>query len=239
MKYTQKDLENRFLELTGVARVRAMFQTELVGGAPADEAGVRAFIQHHLKLEGEEAEGAVRRILSEETGQPAGKDEELELEEHRTYGLSILRCDECGPWIGNWMVKACLKAAASRLGLFVSKRGSKGDVAEIGRVTGAGASGCKLAVDRIHLVDEEGLAAKTYYRQFKGRVSGPTGSVSIVGDRECAPEGTRFGFEFRWKKGKLADDDIANMFAIAQNIGLGSAKAFERGKFSIQELEIN
>lgn len=239
MIYTAKDLEDRFLELTGIARVRATFQTELVGGAPADEAGARIFVQHHLKLEGDEAEAAIRRILSEEMGQPEGEVGEGELEEHRTYGLSILRRDECGPWIGTWMVKACLKCAATRLGLFMSKRGSKGDVAEGGRVIGIEASACAVHVDRVHLVDEEDLPAKTYFRQFKGRVSSPRGSVSIVGDRECAPVGTRIAFEFRWKKGKLQDDDIANLFAMAQNIGLGSAKAFERGKFTIQELEIN
>lgn len=233
--YTASDLEARYLELSERALAECVFTTELVGGAPADEAGTRAFVTHHLKLSGDEAEKAVRRILSEEIPKNTA-GEEQELEERQTYGISILRRDEAGPWIGDWMVKACLKAAASRLGLFMSKRGSKGDVAEMGRVQAIGLSRSGLP-ERIHLYRDGGPAA-TYFQQFKGRVQAPSGSVSIVGDRECAAAGTCFTFEFAWRKGKLSEDDVVSIFAAAQNIGLGSAKAFERGKFRVDTLRI-
>jgi hypothetical protein len=238
--YTSKDLDQRYEKMTLRVEAHCILKTELVGGVKADPDGVRAFVEHHLKLTGEEAEAAIKRILLEEIGEkPVAGPEGAELSERLTYGVNVIRRDEAGPWLGDWQCKACLKAAASRLGLFVSKRGSKGAVAEMGLVKAIGAS--LMTPDRperIHLVDDAGKGAQTYFKKFMGRVTLPTGSVSIVNDAECAPVGSRFSFEFRCQSGKLTEDDLVNIFAAACNIGLGSAKAFERGKFSIERLEI-
>ncbi|MGE5570497.1 MAG: hypothetical protein ACM3S5_15780 [Rhodospirillales bacterium] len=237
--YDLAALEERYVKMTCRATVQCVLRTELVGGMSADEDGVRAFVNHHLNLTGDDADKAVARILAEEVGERDATPEGGELDEKLTYGISIIRRDEHGPWIGDWMVKACLKAAASRLGLFVSKRGSKGDMAEMGRVAAVGAS---LATpgnpERIHLVNPDGTPATTYFQEFKGRIQSPQGAVSIVSHKECVPPGTRFSFEFRRYDGKLKADDIANIFAAAMNIGIGSAKAFERGKFAVESLEI-
>lgn len=241
-----QDLQQRYRDLTQSAVAHCTLRTELVGGMSADRAGVEAFVAHHLHLAGEEAGKAVERILKEEIGErdvtPAGG----ELQEKLTYGICIIRRDEYGPWLGDWMVKACLKAAASRLGLFVSKRGVKGDMAEMGKAQAVGESLRNAEhPERIYLLGPEGkwggkiTPAVTCFQPFKGRVQTPQGSMSIVSDRECAPPGTRFAFEFRWAKGKLTEDDMANIFASAMNLGLGSAKAFERGKFNIESLEIS
>jgi hypothetical protein len=233
-------LRERYTKMTKRAVAHCTLETELVGGMPADEDGVRAFVTHHLKLKGADAEVAVQRILKDEIGEkdvtpPAG-----EVQEKLTYGITVIRRDLSGPWLGDWMVKACLKAAASRLGLFAAKRGTKGDVAEMGRVHALGISRTTLDhPERIHLYDEGGNPAKTYFKTFKGRVSTPNGSVSIVSDKECVPPGTRFKFEFRCYDGKLTPDDLANIFAAAMNIGLGSAKAFECGKFRVDELVLD
>ena len=247
MTYTQEDLNKRYEGMTGMAQVEAVFVTELVGGQPAEREGVEAFVHHHLKLTGPEAEQAIARILSEEidlskeTGvEPVTDEVEVrELKETLTYGLTVIRRDEHGPWLGDWMVKACLKSAASRLGLFVKVRGAKGDMAQMGRVKAINHSLLTPRYpERIHLVNESGTAAPTVFRTFRGRISGPKGSVSIISDKECALVGARFAFEFRWFDLNLTESQVVDIFSAATNIGLGSCKAFERGKFHIELLDV-
>lgn len=244
--YTQADLDGYYEDMTNRLVAECEFTTELVGGMAADKAGIEAFCRHHLKIEDEAAlSAAVTRIMDEEIGERAkAASEEAELEEKLTYGVCIIRRDLFGPWLGNWMVKACLKAAASRLGLFVAKKGSKGDVIEMGRVHAHGISlhpEVSQPQVHVHLIDPIGdgvSGATTYFHDFRGRVSTPAGSMSIVSDRECVDAGTRFGFEFRWYAGKIGKEDMARIVAAMECIGLGSAKAFERGKFVVRHMTI-
>jgi len=239
MIYEANELKKRYEKMTAFAVADCILRTELVGGIGADEQAVRNFVEFQLNLKGEEADKAVHRILTQEIGERNVTPPEGEIQEKLTYGLMVIRRDEFGPWLGDWMIKANLKAAASRLGLFANKRGTKGDMAEMGRVAACGASLRTGYPERIHLVDGAGIAVSTYYQTFKGRVQSPQGANSIVSDRECAPAGSRFSFEFRWYNAKLTEEDIMGIFAAAGQIGLGSAKAFERGKFEVARLEIN
>lgn len=237
--YKTEDLTQRWSQLLSSAMAECTFTRELVGGSPSDEAGARAFVTHQMKLEGEEAEKTIRRILQEEIEIVPAPTEAPDLKEERVYGLAVIRRDAFGPWIGDWMIKACLKAAASRLGLFMAKRGTKGAVAEMGEVRASGPSAIVEYPERVHLVDSTGSAAETFYQDFKGRVQTPQGSMSIVSHRECAPAGSKVYFVFRWKKGGLSGDQVLDIFSVAQNLGFGSAKAYERGKFRVDSLEIN
>jgi hypothetical protein len=243
--YTQADLDGYYDDMTSRLTAECEFTTELVGGMAADHAGIEAFCRHHLKLEGTDLEEAVTRIQNEEIGErKKGVADEAELDEKLTYGICIIRRDSFGPWLGNWMVKACLKAAASRLGLFVARRGSKGDVTEMGRVHAHGISFHPQVPQphtHIHLIEPAADGASgtaTYFHDFRGRVSTPSGSMSIVSDRECVDAGTRFGFEFRWYSGKVGQDDMARIVAAMECVGLGSAKAFERGKFAVRSMTV-
>lgn len=241
-RFTSEDLASRYRQLTSVATAHCTFTRELIGGIPPDEAGLRAFVEHHLHLIGEEAKAAVRRIQAEELGLKEVPSAEGELQERLTYGIKVFRRDEWGPWLGDWMIKACLKAAASRLGLFAAKRGTKGDIAEFGQVRAVGESLVELYPERIHLlqpVQRTDGDIPPVYQEFRGRISSPSGSTSIISQHEYVPAGTEFAFQLRWYgKSKLSEDDMLNIFAVAQVIGLGSAKAFERGKFRVDELEI-
>ncbi len=246
--YHLTQLQQRYRDLTARVTAECSLSTELVGGIPGDEDGVRLFVTHHLKKTGEEAEEAVKRILKEEIGErdvPYDAGTELpapaELKEKLSYGINVIRRDSNGPFLMAHMVKACIKAAASRLGLFASKRGSKGDVAEMGQVITMGIS--LLDVHRphnIYLRNPEGTGpAVTTFQRFRGRVQSPQGSKSIVNDAETAAIGSRFEFEFRYLPTKLNKDDVVKIFSSAMVVGLGSAKAFERGKFDINKLVVD
>ncbi len=248
--FSLADLRHRYEARTARILAECELATELVGGVNASEDGVRAYVQHHLGLTGAEADEAVARILKEEIGEREVPSETGEIQEKLTYGINVIRTDAFGPFLGNWMVKANLKAAASRIGLFSQKRGSKGDMAEMGEVRPWGAS-LQLAdgadveqvryspMQRIHLLAKDSdTPVKTYFKEFKGSVSTPKGRQSIVNTAECAPPGSRFLFEFRYAEDKIKENDIADIFAIGMTVGLGSCKAFECGKFIINSLKL-
>jgi len=240
-EYTAQILRDTYEEMTAQAIAELTFTTDLIGGQPADRAGIEAFCQHQLKLAGDELQKAVARILQEEIGErEVAAAEGAELKERESYGVNALRRDpDACAWLGDWQIKACLKCAASRIGLFVKTKGSKGDLAELGQVRAYGISK-GLFPNHIRLITEDG---KPYlaraFRRFMGRVNTPQGAKSIVHDSEFAPPGCRLAFEFRFPPGKLTEENIVAIMACAQQVGLGSAKSLECGKFRIDRLVVN
>jgi hypothetical protein len=237
--YNFDQLRKRYEDKTQLAIVSCVLSSELVGGMSATRAGVEVFVKHHMKLEGEAAEKEVSRIMSEEIGERDVAPEEGELREKRLYGINVLRRSEHGPWLKDHMFKAALKAAASRIGIFEKKKGSKGDVAELGEVKAWGVSLVEADhPERVYLRTKDGKKpAPTYFDEKKGRVTSPQGSKSIVTQSECVAPGAVFEFAVRFGDKKLSKPDVLDMFAMAMTIGLGSAKAFECGKFRITNLE--
>lgn len=241
--FNAQQLNAIYEEATTRFVVEGVFTRETVGGQPGGDDGLKAYIRHHLKITDEDkAEEAFNRIKGTELASGETITPPLgEVEEVKMYSLNNIRSDEFGSWIGDWMVKACFKAAASRNGLFVSTRGLKGDVAEMGRVQATGASLRNPAKPhQIYLTDAEGNPVKTFFQEFKGKVSTPQGSQSIVTTAECAPAGSCFSFEFRFKTNtKFKPEDVALVVASMQVIGLGSAKSLERGKFTVNRLSVD
>lgn len=236
---TKKDLDKTFDQLTAKIRVECEFTTDYVGGQPADDKGLEAFCKHHLGLEGERLERAIRRIKKEEIGEKDKTEPLDELKEKEVYSVNIIRSDDNGPWIGCWQIKACLKCACSRLGVFQKKRGTKGDMSELGKVTAFGASEISHApVDRIYLYNENGEPVKTKFKKFMGSVSTPKGKTSICHDSETAPPGTKFAFCLQVPPEKFSLETIKKIMAFIGQIGLGSVKALERGKFKIEYVDV-
>lgn len=239
MRFTYEDLERRYSEMTARVVVLCQAATPLVGGVTASETGIRAFIKHHLKIEDEvEAQKAFERICKEELGQRDIAPETGELKEQLTYGINVIRRTEHGPYFGNWMVHANIKTAMSRLKMFAEMKGTKGDVAEGGVVTPAGISKLDDRPDCVYLIGPDGAPAETYFDEFKGRVSSPKGSVSVIHHSECVPAGTRFEYQFQFLRGKLKDADIQDFLALSMIVGMGSVKSLGHGKFRILNAEI-
>jgi hypothetical protein len=243
--YTSRDLRDTYDTFSGRAVALCQLTREICGGQPADEDGLRAFVRYQLKLEDEQAvNDAVARIKKEELVTDKDITPELgEVQTKLTYGVCVMRHSSFGPWVGDWMVKACIKAAMSGNALFTSKRGTKRDVAEMGLVEAVGESlqGPPFQIHLYESVDVHGVdvyPAKTFFQRFKGSVSTPQGQKSIVTDHECVPAGSLFQFQFQWRDGKLTEQDIVAVFASIGNIGLGSVKAMERGKFQVLKLDV-
>lgn len=250
-----EELLDVYAGMTRTVSCECELATEMLGGVPAGEKELATYVKHALRLEGTEALNAIERIRDVELNQvksveiveKAEKEaSEGDLEEKQTIGVNLIRRDAHGPWIGDWMIKACLKAAASRVGLFVAKRGVKGDIAELGQVMGIGVSKAPPEIptglfsgSRIYLRDSSGeKPAATDFQILRGSVSTPKGRTSIHVKSEFVPVGSRFDFSVMFHKGRITDKDIKEIFAAAMVIGVGSAKAFEKGKFRINKLTI-
>lgn len=239
--FSFEELMSSYEGKTAVIRCECELATEIVGGVPASADGLRAFAKHHLRIVSEkELDEAVERMQKEEIGERDVTPELGELSEKMKYGVNVIRRDENGPWLGDWMVKAHYKQAASRLKIFVEYRGSKGDFAEAGRVQAVGISLIeRVHTERIYLRDETGKRpAKTYFREFRGRVQTPQGAVSIIQNSEVCAPGTRFAFEYRVLPGTLKMDDFRDVVAMGMTVGLGSAKALECGKYRVTKCDI-
>lgn len=239
MKLTCDDLEKRYSEMTARVVCSCEAVTPLVGGQTATEPGLRAFIKHHLKIEdAAEAQKAYERILREEIGQRDLTPETGELKEQLTYGINVIRRTAIGAFLGNHMIHANIKTAMSRVGIFMDVRGTKGNVAEAGVVRPFGISKLDDRMECVYLIGPDGQPAQTYFDEFKGRVSSPKGSMSVMHHSECVPAGTRFEYEFAFLRGKLNDSDVIDALAMSMIAGIGSVKSLGFGKFKILSAEI-
>lgn len=241
-QYSTKDLRTTFEAGTALATVNARLLNEYVGGQPADEKGLRAYVVHHLGLEGEEAEKAVKRILVEEVGEKDVTPEQGEIAEKQTYGLSVVRKDEFGPYVGDWQIKAAIKAVCTRLDLFktAGKIGLKGDVAELGEVRSFGTSIKNGSPFHIHFIDQAtGQPPKVGYLRLRGKVHTPQGAMSIVGDHETIPAGTEFSFALRVLNKRVKEADLVQIFSYLGTAGLGSARSLQYGRFEIMKLDVD
>jgi hypothetical protein len=237
-----EELRAIYDKMTMVVEAEGEFTTGFVGGQPADDKGLEAFCRHHLQLSDDEIPAAVARIKGEEVRSTSGPEDEVK--EAESYGVCVIRKCEKGPWIGDWMVKACLKAAASRLGIFQQKKGAKGDLTHLGIVEPIELSRQCPHHGHIHLytVERDGLTVRVpelAYEKFMGSVANAAGRVSIVHDSEVAAPGTRFAFRLRVPPTQFSEAAIKAMFSAIQFIGLGSVKPMERGKFKILRMRMN
>lgn len=257
MTFTYNDLNTRYEEFTAMLRCECTLTTELVGGLPAEESAVRQYVRWHLGIAEEavdpetgvvspnpEYEQAVQRIMKHEV-EPSTPPEG-ELPEGKLYGLRVIRKSEKDHWpyLLDHMVKAALKTAASRMAIFTQVSGTKGAFTEAGRVRAHGISlHDPTHPNHIFLLNPSGDGpAETYFKEFMGRVSTPQGLMSIIHRSECVPEGSRFNFEFRFVPvANLTEAAVRDALATLMQVGVGSARALERGKFRIDfgEVDLN
>ena len=240
-KYTQKDLDKRFESKRGSLVAKCRFLTPFCGGQPADEKGLRAFIVHHLGLQEDtpEFDKAFARINDEEIGERDLTPGEGEIKEEEVYAINVIRQDDVGPYLMAHQIQALLKQAASRLDLYTAKKGSKGDMAEMGSVFAHGESNQSDDRRKVYLRNGEGKA-ETYFEIERGCVTSSQGRKSIMTHVEHAPIGTHFEFEFRWlpRKNNVSEDVMVTVMGGATAVGLGSVLSLGHGSFEVLEMEV-
>lgn len=242
MHYDEAFLQETYEGMTAVATARCRLTGLLIGGQPASEKGVRMFCEFHLKLQGQDLEDAIKRILKEEVGEkPEASNATGELEKTLTYGVNVLRHDanaKNGCYIGQWQIKANMKQAASRVGLFQAKKGSKGDLSEACDVRAWGISALTSPRHVFLLQDGEVYKGGKFF-DVRGAVSGPSGTRSIRTDAEYAPEGCEFEFRARFPANKVNEEDMLRTFAMGRVCGLGSTRGKDFGKYEVLDLVLD
>jgi hypothetical protein len=237
--YTQKDFTAILDAFRKSIHVQIHFITPLAGGLPGNEEGITSFVQYYLKLipGTPEFDSCVERIKSAEAGIIDTTPEEGEVEEEKSYSVSIIRRHNEYRWIAEHQIKALLKQAASRLGIFNAKRGSKGDIAEMTAVKAISSSVIDPdALWQIGICDKNGHPARSEFVCTKGNVTGPSGKRSIVTYAECIQDGY-LSFDICFPENKLVMKDMLEILAAASQIGLGSKLSIGNGKFEIISAE--
>ena len=258
MRVTQKDLDKILEERRSGVIVHCRVVRGIAGGLPAEANALKAFIEHHLGIPpmvngqpNQDFEDAFARINDEEIGTHNVTPSAGALTEEKVYGVNVLRRSKHGPYIGAHQIHALIKQAASRMGVFVRKRGSKGDVTELGTVLAHGESQQAKSdpteahpdgrdrYDEIYLRNEDGSGpAETHFDVKNGSVTTAGGKRSIQHHTEVCQEEATFSFEFRWLPGKFTERDMLETFAAATAIGQGSCLSFGHGKFEVISMDI-
>ena len=238
----QEDLDKLLGQTRKTATIQCRMLRPLAGGVPASEKALKAFVEHHLGIPPESSEfgKALERIQKEEIGERDTTPEGGEVQTEDVYQVNVLRSNGHGPFILEHQLKALLKQAASRLGIFAAKgkRGSKGDLAECSTISAHDASLDEENPWNILLVNKDGEPAQTCFEIISGRVNTPKGWKSIQHHTEIAPAGSLFAFRLDWMPTKLSGNDIIDIIAMATQIGIGSCLSLGYGRFEVVEMEV-
>jgi len=241
--YTGIRLREKYESMTASIKLWCRFTSEMVGGLPASREGLLAFAEFHLGIaDPAEREQAVARILKEEVGEVEVTPEAGEVEEKSVYGVNVIHKTEgVGCWIGDWKLKAAIKQGASRVGIFMKTRGSKGGMSEVGQVRAIDYSLKEEEhPERIYIVQPDSdKPAATHFEPFRGRVQSPTGAKSIVHHSEVVEAGSRFAYEFRFMRREVTEEQIEQLLAVLGVVGTGSARSLERGKYNVEKAEVD
>jgi hypothetical protein len=239
---TQTELDEMLAKHRQTAQVNIRFLRPCVGGQPAGEKGLRAFAEHHLGLEPDtpEFDAAIARIGKEEIGERDEAPELGEVEEKKVYAVNVIRHGKDGmPYIAAHQIKALIKQACTRMGLFKSNAGSKGDVSELGTIQATGASLQDPERPWEVYLRKDGKAAATSFLEITGSVGTPKGKMSISHHSELSEEGAELEFAIIWPAKKLTSKDMALVMAAASKIGLGSCLSLEDyGRFEVVRMEM-
>ena len=202
--------------------VKFKFRDRVYGGLPKSENLVESYVK--AKFDSEDTSVVETEL-----------DLVKELEKSRT---GFKRHDDFGVYLGDYQIKAMIKQCASLLKLTVQKRGTKQTVAETLFVKGLTEDG-ELVEGRVPFIAKrekpDGIEG------FQGCVKDQAGTRSAVKEMEFVERadvnlqlwvlGRRIGGK------QLSDDDLLDILLLGQEVGLGSGRAFEKGKFDLLEFD--
>jgi hypothetical protein len=190
-----------------------VFRDRLYGGIPKTKELLRAYVEGKFGLEnGDLAENLAKEVdLIEET-------------EKVTTGFKM---DDGHPYLGDYQFKALMKMSARMLRLTTSKRGTKEDITHGLYVPP------RLYLSRKGTRIEGPLPTE----DFCGHVSTPQGKRSILKSSEYVEQASITFTARLIKKAKLTSNDFQECLLQGQEIGTGSNRSFEKGKYDLEKFE--
>lgn len=197
--------------LYNTVHVKIKFRERVYGGIPKTSELIDNYVSSKFGVEsGDLAEQLKKEVdLLEET-------------EKITTGF---KQEDGKPYLCDYQFKAMLKQAANRLKITIKKRGSKQDITD------------GLFMDpKIFLVSND-MTSPLPVEDFCGHVMTPQGKRSILKASEYVEKGEA-EFDARLiKTSVMAKKDLLDCFLLGQEIGLGSNRSFEKGKYDIIQFD--
>ena len=208
-----------------VFNVEIKFRNRIYGGLPKDKNVYENYAKSKFKSEDVEKHAT-----------------DLDLEEEMEKSTVIFRRDEIGLYVGSYQIKAMLGQAASLLEITTKKRGSKQTLREGMVLKGRDKDGV-YTQDKVYFIPlkQEADGLETH----AGNVSTAQGSRSRLKRLEYV-EGASLRFSMMFLANRIGDDnrskkilvdDIKSCLQHGQELGLGSHRKFEAGKFNVISFE--
>jgi len=200
-------------------RVALRYRDRVYGGLPLNEDILKSWIESKLI----DDKDFIRKVSGEVQASP-----EDELETALDKNTTGFKRDDEGCYHGDYQIKAHIKHAASLLKIYQKNRGTKDTIKEA----------LFVKPEKIYIGKQpDGVET------FCGNVNTPQGKRSILKASEYF-EKADITFDF-WvldvrlgggnKKG-LTDGEIKDIFTFGQELGIGSNRGFEKGKYDLLKL---
>ena len=201
-------------------KVTLQFRDRVYGGLPLSKKLVEQYVEAKLAP----GDKAFAEKLAEETMPKDEAAKELEMIEHTERITTGFKSDEGGCYLGDYIIKAHLKQAASLLKITQQKRGSKDTVKE----------GLYIKPEKIYLGDKPDGT-----EEFVGHVLTPTGKHSILKKSQYfdKPKITFEVWMLNVRSDKFNGDDLHMCFEFGQELGIGSNRSYEKGKFDLVDFQ--
>lgn len=218
--------------------VTLKFRDRVYGGLPSTQEEAEAYVLAKFKSDD------ASKVLEDHPSQlPTSEVEDSgEVVKEKEYSSTVFKRTEKGLFLGDYLIKGGLKHYASLLRLTIKKRGSSGNagfkdtVKEALFVKGTLDDGQTLTGKRIYFqplrIEADGL------EQFTGNVGTQQGERSILKYSEYV-EKALITFQI-WvaaarmtKKTEFTAEDLVTMLLLGQEVGFGSNRTFEAGKYEL------
>lgn len=256
MDLTSK-LSTRLTETTNTYFVEIEFIDGILGGNPKNPMVFRTHIESKLRREAKAAEKRglvppseerIQEIVERRMAEMFGEDVETTIDAETDKTRTTFKYNESGPYIEDRQIAAMLREMMSVLGITVARRGSRNNHQHIHAILACDEEGNPLAgadSQQINFYrDGEIVSEVDDYVEMCAHVMGPQGPRSCIKQHERVVGATvRFLVRLPANMPKsrsvsmLRDNDIIEMFAHAQNDGLGACRSQGYGKFSVTQLD--
>jgi len=197
--------------LYNFVNIKIKFRDRVYGGIPRTKELIDNYVSSKF--------GVVAGDLAEQL------KKEVDLLEETEKITTGFKQENGKPYLCDYQIKAMLKQAANRLKITVKKRGSKQDITD----------GLFMA-PKIFLTSKD-MTTPLPVEDFCGHVMTPQGKRSILKASEYVEQGEAEFTVKLIKTSVMAKKDLLDCFLLGQEIGLGSNRSFEKGKFDLIEFE--
>jgi hypothetical protein len=203
-------------KLYDIFEVGIRFRDRVYGGIPKSKELIELYIKSKF--------GEENMDLADKVKKEMDVKETLDLEEQMEKVTTGFRVKNKSPHLADYQIKAMIKQCATRLRITTKKRGSKNDITDGMFVT-----------KRIFFYgqNEKKIEGPLEVEDFCGHVMTRQGKRSILKSSEYVEKAYAI-FTIRViKNAVLSEKNLKEMLLLGQEIGLGSNRSFEKGKFDL------